>query len=351
MVNGILGMGYELTQTLANLQRQLTALSTQPILLNASTGQDGGKGLTTDKNGLHVFNPAGAEVARVETTDGALVMFDGAGNEIARYGLLTDTAAGTYGAEVLVSGTWVQLGAQTSTWGTLSGIPGTYNTGNQKWTPDAHAAAHAAAGSDPVSISGSQVTSAVGQANGSQYGFSNPVAGTSFYALWVGNDTGYHFGTNVSTARAQAEHPQAPNLPRTCPRPQAGGLHQARQQRLRRIRAHRRAGRGNPPRNCAVDGRQNTWRSVRPARRRPPGNRPAPTARNRPPKSREHGDPGRAPQGRHPRGPATGGHAPSAPRPGNQSQQPAPAPRAAAPVHHRRGLNHVSGILHRQRRH
>jgi len=201
MVNGILGMDYELTQTLANLQRQLTALSTQPILLNASTGQDGGKGLTTDKNGLHVFNPAGAEVARVETTDGALVMFDGAGNEIARYGLLTHTAAGTYGAEVLVSGTWVQLGAQTSTWGTLSGIPGTYNTGNQKWTPDAHAAAHAAAGSDPVSISGSQVTSAVGQANGSQYGFSNPVAGTSFYALWVGNDTGYHFGTNVSTAR------------------------------------------------------------------------------------------------------------------------------------------------------
>lgn len=192
MVNAQLGMGYELTQTLANLQRQLTGLATQPILLNASTGQDGGKGLTTDKDGLHVFNPAGTEVARVETTDGALVMFDGSGNEIARYGLLTHTAAGTYGAEVLVSGTWVQLGAQTSTWGTLSGIPSTYNAGNQKWTPDAH------------THPGTDVTSRVAAATdtiGSQSGWTNTVGGTSQFAMWAGNDANYSLGRNVSSIR------------------------------------------------------------------------------------------------------------------------------------------------------
>ncbi|MBT2537189.1 tail fiber domain-containing protein [Arthrobacter sp. ISL-69] len=192
MVNAVLGMGYDLSQTIAKMQAQLRDLSTQPILLNASTGQDGGKGLTTDKDGLHVFNPDGTEVARLETSDGALVMFDASGSEIARYGLLTHTAAGTYGAEVLVGATWVQLGAQTSTWGTLSGIPGTYNTGNQKWAPDAH------------THPGGEVTSrtaAATDAIGSQSGWTNNVGGTSFYALWVGNDTDYSFGRNVSSIR------------------------------------------------------------------------------------------------------------------------------------------------------
>lgn len=192
MVNAQLGLSYELTQTLANLQRQLTALATQPILLNASTGQDGGKGLTTDKDGLHVFSPAGDEIARLQTVDGALVQFDDANNEIARYGLLTHTAAGTYGAEVLVGGTWVQIGAQTSTWGTLSGIPSTYNGGNQKWAPDAH------------THLGGEVTSRVAAATdaiGSQSGWTNNVGGTSFFALWVGNDTNYSLGRNVSSIR------------------------------------------------------------------------------------------------------------------------------------------------------
>lgn len=195
MVNAQLGLSYELTQTLANLQRQLTALATQPILLNASTGQDGGKGLTTDKDGLHVFNPGGKEVARVQTLDGALVMFDDGNNEIARYGLLTHTAAGSYGAEVLVGGTWVQLGAQTSTWGTLSGIPSTYNGSNQKWTPDAH------------THPGGEITSRTASATdaiGSQSGWTNNVGGTSFYALWVGNDANYSFGRNVSSIRYKA---------------------------------------------------------------------------------------------------------------------------------------------------
>lgn len=191
MTNAVLGMSYDLSQTIQKLQQQLTALGTQPILLNASTGQDGGKGLTTDKDGLHVFNPAGDEVARLETSDGALVMFDDANNEIARYGLLTHTAAGTYGAEVLVGGTWVQLGAQTTTWGSIT-KPSTYNTSNEKWAPDAH------------THPGGDVTSRVAAATdaiGSQSGWTNNVGGTSFYALWVGNDANYSLGRNVSSIR------------------------------------------------------------------------------------------------------------------------------------------------------
>lgn len=191
MPNAQLGLSYELTQTLANLQRQLTALSTQPVLLNASTGQDGGKGLTTDKDGLHVFNPAGKETARLQTVDGALVMLDDNGNEIARFGLLTHTTPGSYGAEVLVGAAWVKLGYQTTSWESFT-KPATYNTGNQKWAPDAH------------THPGGEVTSQVAtsaQADGSQYGWTNNVSGTEFYALWVGNDAGYHFGRNVSSIR------------------------------------------------------------------------------------------------------------------------------------------------------
>lgn len=191
MPNAQLGLSYELTQTLANIQRQLTALATQPILLNASTGQDGGKGLTTDKDGMHVFNPAGKEVARFQTVDGAIVMFNDAAAEIARFGLLTHTTPGAYGAEVLVGAAWVKLGDQTTTWESFT-KPSTYNTGNFKWAPDAH------------THPGGEVTSAVNlalQAEGSQYGWTNNVAGTEFYSLWVGNNAGYKFGRNVSSVR------------------------------------------------------------------------------------------------------------------------------------------------------
>ncbi|MDQ0030170.1 hypothetical protein [Arthrobacter bambusae] len=192
MVNGIYGMNHALVQTIKNTQRQIAALSTQPILLNASTGQDGGKGLTTDIDGLHVFNASGAEVARLETTDGALIMYDSTEAEIARYGLLAHTAAGTYGAEVLVGSTWVQLGAQTSTWATLSGIPSTYNATNQKWAPDAH------------THPGGDITSRVAastDAIGSNSGYNNTVSGTSFVAAWLGNDANFSFGRNTSSVQ------------------------------------------------------------------------------------------------------------------------------------------------------
>lgn len=74
MVNAQLGMGYELSQTLAKMQRQIDALSTQPVLRHASTGQDGGQGLSTDMAGLHLFNPSGTEVVTLSTLDGSATL-------------------------------------------------------------------------------------------------------------------------------------------------------------------------------------------------------------------------------------------------------------------------------------
>lgn len=74
MVNAHLGMGYDLSQRLAAIESQLRALSTQPVLLHASTGQDGGQGLSTDKAGLHLYNPSGVEVVTLSTLDGSATL-------------------------------------------------------------------------------------------------------------------------------------------------------------------------------------------------------------------------------------------------------------------------------------
>lgn len=74
MVNAQLGMGYELSQRLAKMQAQIDALSTQPVLRHASTGQDGGQGLSTDMAGLHLFNPSGTEVVTLSTLDGSATL-------------------------------------------------------------------------------------------------------------------------------------------------------------------------------------------------------------------------------------------------------------------------------------
>lgn len=74
MVNAILGSGHDFTQRLNRIEQQLRDLSTQAILLHASTGQSGGQGLSTDINGLHLFNPAGAEVVTLATADGSATL-------------------------------------------------------------------------------------------------------------------------------------------------------------------------------------------------------------------------------------------------------------------------------------
>lgn len=113
--------------------------------------------------------------------DGVFIVYNAAGTTpVARFGPL-ESAPGQFGVEVLVGSTWVQLGAQTTTWGTVSGKPSTF-------PPSAHT--HV----------GADITSGtVPQADGSQYGWTNNVAGSTFYQVWVGNDGGFHFGRNTSS--------------------------------------------------------------------------------------------------------------------------------------------------------
>ncbi|GAB3558812.1 hypothetical protein GCM10027405_05580 [Arthrobacter alkaliphilus] len=93
MVNAILGMDQGLVQRFLNIERQLRALGTQPILLNASTGQDGGKGISTDLNGLHLYGPAGVEVIHLDTNTGTLFA-------VGDVGQASLTAGGSVGSTV-----------------------------------------------------------------------------------------------------------------------------------------------------------------------------------------------------------------------------------------------------------
>ncbi|WP_284990872.1 MULTISPECIES: hypothetical protein [unclassified Arthrobacter] len=70
MVNAVMGLGSDMPQRLNQIERNIRDLSTQPVLRHASTGQDGGKGLSTDVDGLHLFTPSGTEVIHLDTNTG-----------------------------------------------------------------------------------------------------------------------------------------------------------------------------------------------------------------------------------------------------------------------------------------
>jgi hypothetical protein len=174
---------YDLSQRLKAVEAALMALATSPSLLNASTGQGGGNpGITIDTNGVHAYNSAGTNIVGMLTQDGSITAYDSSGNPVARFGPLTNSNPGNYGIEVKYNGAWAQVGAGNVDWSNISNKPSTF-------PPSAH------------SHAGTDITSAVGQANGSQQAYSNPVPGTSFFAVWVGNAAGYLFGTNTSSAR------------------------------------------------------------------------------------------------------------------------------------------------------
>jgi hypothetical protein len=178
-------------RAIKDLQRDLQQMTAANVLGTAGIGVIP-NGVTV--NGQMQFKRAdGTLGVSVDPTNGTFVAYDAAGaNPVARFGALVVTNPGSYGVEVLVGGTWVQIGAQTTTWGTISGIPSAYNTVNQKWAPDAH------------THPGTDVTSRVAAATdaiGSQSGWTNNVGGTSYYALWVGNDATYSLGKNTSSIR------------------------------------------------------------------------------------------------------------------------------------------------------
>lgn len=158
---------------ISKLEEQVASLERGATLRNASIS--GG-------DGLRVLDATGSTRVSINTTDGAVVAYDAGGSAVARFGPLANSNPGSYGVEVLYNGGWVQVGSGNVDWGNISNKPATF-------TPTTHT--HV----------GSQITSAVAQADGSQYGFNNNVSGTTFYALWVGNDGGFHLGRNTSSAK------------------------------------------------------------------------------------------------------------------------------------------------------
>ena len=171
-----------IARKLADFERLLREYGPANILATAGIGviPDG-----VIVNGLMQFKrPDGTVGVSVDPTTGTFVAYNATGTTpVARFGSLIETAPAEYGVEVLVGSTWVRLGNQTTTWDAVSGKPSTF-------TPSAHT--HV----------GADITSGtVPQADGSQYGWTNNVAGTEFYAVWVGNDGGFHFGRNVSSIK------------------------------------------------------------------------------------------------------------------------------------------------------
>lgn len=165
-------------------QRRTSELERGAPQRSMSISDDTGRGIRVDETGFRTVNAAGDTVGIFQTSDGTFVIKDAAGTPMARFGeLLSDP--GNFGGEIWddVNSIWVKLvtGASTS-WAAITGKPSTF-------TPTAHT--HA----------GSDVTTAVALADGSAYAFNNNVAGTTFYAVWVGNDGGNHLGKNTSSMR------------------------------------------------------------------------------------------------------------------------------------------------------
>lgn len=169
-----------------DLERTVQQQAAANLLATAGiSAKPGGIDVTGFINSLRLDGTKGVAM----DDDGVFIVYGPDGTApVARFGPL-ESAPGEYGVEVLVGTTWVQLGAQAVTWDLVAGKPADFASlvtsavANATDAVNAQEAAHAA------------------QADGSEYGWTNNVAGTSFYALWVGNDGGFHLGRNVSSIK------------------------------------------------------------------------------------------------------------------------------------------------------
>lgn len=111
------------SRKLRDLERAQQQFSAANILASAGIGAAQGGVLV---NGFMEFRREDKTVGvKVDPVTGTFTAYDAAGTTaVARFGALQNTAPGQYGVEVLVGGTWVQLGAQVATWDNLAGRPG-----------------------------------------------------------------------------------------------------------------------------------------------------------------------------------------------------------------------------------
>lgn len=161
-----------LVRKVKDLERSIQQFAAaNPLSTAGIRAKPGGIDVTGFINSLRLDGTVG--VAMDE--DGVFIVYGPDGTTpVARFGPL-ESAPGQYGVEVLVGTTWVQLGAQSTTWDTVSGKPG--------WS------------SNPASIAGTNISGTVPaateaahtlDADGSVRAYNNEPAGTgSYYAVWV----------------------------------------------------------------------------------------------------------------------------------------------------------------------
>lgn len=158
------------------------------------SGPDG-EGIRVDSTGIQAVGTSGKTVTYIQTSDGAFVTLDPDAIPVARFGPLL-SAPGKYGGEIwdAVNGVWVQLLISGGVaWGGISGKPA--------WAANSSTIAGSFISGSVTSATNATNATTAAMANGSSRAFNNAVAGTSFFAVWVGNDANNLLGKNTSSRR------------------------------------------------------------------------------------------------------------------------------------------------------
>ncbi|AOQ28233.1 minor tail protein [Arthrobacter phage Huntingdon] len=192
----------QIRRMLTELSQKVAKLSKNSDLRNSSIS--GGEGMV-------VKDDEGNIRLRISTEEAAIIAYKADGTETARYGLLAHSDPGEYGIEALTSAGWSHVGAGVADWATLDGKPTTFppSTHTHSGSQITSAVANATAA---VTATSATTASAAALADGSSYAFNNNVTGSTFYAVWVGNDGGFHLGRNTSSIRYKMNVRDAWNL-------------------------------------------------------------------------------------------------------------------------------------------
>lgn len=186
------------------LFKQVEALGRASTLRNASVS--GGTGVRMLGDTTEDGTPPNLRIW-INPTDGTITAYDVVtGDPMVRMGRMLNTGPADYGIEVNTTGGWVQLGNQAVTWNQVTGKPVSYpsaphtHSGSDISGAVANATNATNAGNANTAGTAAEASHAA-LADGSQYAFNNTVSGSQFYAVWVGNDGGYHLGRNTSSKR------------------------------------------------------------------------------------------------------------------------------------------------------
>lgn len=171
-------------EELRRLRSDMEALQRGTQLRNASIS--GGQG-------LRILDADGTVQAQI-SPDRTVTIFDGDGEPVVRMGDMQETGPLEYGIEVRIGASWIQLGSQNVAWENVGAKPSQFPPTN-----------HSHPGGDITSqvASAANASSAAwsAQADGSSRAWNNPVGGSQFFAVWVGNDGNFNLGRNTSSIR------------------------------------------------------------------------------------------------------------------------------------------------------